>query len=148
MDYKAKYRSFGFRGKLWDKGEIVKNITEEELKKSEIKHFELFSSTPTKAPVKAEGPQYLSLLTYRKLYVEKFCKDIPKDRYNDPEWLKNEIEKPNEKIAKVIAPQKAANSEEELVALRGEFQAKFGKEVPVNKKNKIDWIKLKLKENE
>lgn len=40
MDIKVKVKSYGFRGRWWDKvGEEVHNVTNEELKMPEMKHF-------------------------------------------------------------------------------------------------------------
>ncbi|HBF39776.1 MAG TPA: hypothetical protein DDW50_20990 [Firmicutes bacterium] len=40
MDIKVKNKSYGFRGRHWDKiGEIIHNVTPEELKMPEMKHF-------------------------------------------------------------------------------------------------------------
>jgi hypothetical protein len=47
MDLKAKYPSYGFRKKYWETGEIVENVTAEELKMSEMKHFEKIGNVIT-----------------------------------------------------------------------------------------------------
>ncbi len=46
MDIKVKNKSYGFRGRYWDKiGETVPNVTQEELKLPEMKHFTYLDGT-------------------------------------------------------------------------------------------------------
>lgn len=145
MDYKAKYRSAGFRNKFWEKGQVAKNVTSKELKLGEIKHFKPLIKEKSKKADIAKDPEYLSLIGLRNTYVNKFTKDVPGEHYNDPEWLTNEIEKPEVDIS-----DQSDNVEEyvdmDILELRSEYLLKTGKEVPNNMKNKVDWIKNKIEE--
>jgi hypothetical protein len=56
MDIRAKYRAYGFRKKFWETGEIARNVTEEEFKMPEMKHFEPVGGGKIPVPVKDEQP--------------------------------------------------------------------------------------------
>lgn len=56
MDIKAKYQSNGFRKKFWEAGEIAENVTADELKMSEMKHFEPVGGGKIPALVLDEKP--------------------------------------------------------------------------------------------
>ena len=127
--YKAKYNSYGFRNRYWEKGTIVSDVHPVEEKDCpELKHFRLINESNEN--VKTEDIQEtLALLTYRNAYYEKYKKDIPTDKYNNISWLKKEVETPDE-----------------LITLREQYTIKFKEEVPVNVKNNIEWLKKKVEE--
>lgn len=56
MDIKAKYQSYGFRKKFWEAGEIAENVTADEFKMKEMKHFEPMGGGKIPVPVPDEKP--------------------------------------------------------------------------------------------
>jgi hypothetical protein len=95
MDMRAKYRSCGFRGRLWELGQIASNITDKEMKMSEMKHFESIDIIKEKEII--DETLTLSLKCFRDEYVNKFNKEVPVNKKNDIEWIKSQLEKGDEK---------------------------------------------------
>jgi hypothetical protein len=100
MDIIAKYRSYGFRGKGWERGEIAKNITEKEKLMSEMKHFEVVGKTElTSEPVKIDDEILpISIQLLRDEYVKRYKKDVPNRYKNDMVWLKEQVDKEEQNV--------------------------------------------------
>lgn len=76
MDIRAKYKSYGFRKKFWETGEIARNVTEEEFKMSEMKHFEPVGGGKIPVPVKDEQPITLKEMGEQSELILKTNKEL------------------------------------------------------------------------
>jgi len=76
MDIRAKYKSYGFRKKLWEVGEIARNVTEEEFKMPEMKHFEPVGGGKIPVPVKDEQPITLKEIGEQSDLILKTNKEL------------------------------------------------------------------------
>jgi len=100
MDIIAKYRSYGFRGKGWERGEIAKNITDKEKEMSEMKHFEVVGKVAKPSePIKTDNEVLpISIELFRDEYVKRYKKDVPNRYKNDLVWLKEQVDKEEQNV--------------------------------------------------
>jgi len=93
--YIAKYKSYGFRNKFWDKNEIADSVTLEEELNPLLCHFSKVSKLDPKVVIPEINPREegipLSLLGLQQEFFTKFNKEVPARYKNDITWITKKL---------------------------------------------------------
>lgn len=124
--YKAKYPSYGFRRRYWEREEIAIDVTYlEEVESKELKaHF-----------VKLNDDYSTEELAITEIALRNEA-DILEAEIIEPQIEEVIVDENNDKT---IAGEEMTDAEY-LETLRAAYLEKFNKNVPVNMKNNINWI--------
>jgi hypothetical protein len=102
-NYIAKYDSFGFRNRYWEKNEIAVNVSIEEEKSDILKHFSKISNNEIKdisneivddlkeGLEDAKNEIVDDLIILRNDYLIKFGVEVSNRYKNDIVWIKNKL---------------------------------------------------------
>ena len=93
---KALVNSYGFRDVYHEEGEILKNVSFDEIlkmsKTAQIKHFEAIDDEAKKFYAEIDGKDETDIEKLRKKYFDKFGKEVPVNKKNNIDWIITEIE--------------------------------------------------------
>jgi len=99
--FKANKFSFGFRRKKWNQGQIVVPdiLKIEYFGMAEKKHFDAISPEAIEIEakyyksIKKDKYDDCNLEELKKLYLNKYQKDVPRNMINNEVWIKEQLNK-------------------------------------------------------